>query len=219
MKNSLFYSSSIIWVKSKFFLYRILIYFSFLLIPVWIQKSLHLNQATQCLSAFLYIVFMIGQWFMLGKEIDHRLKIYFRVNSSFDRIVYRLFLGMIFFILYFNALSLLAPKWIYNIFWVTWVVLGLFYSWPTRGKIIKESVASNFGEFRFLDRFEKTLFFLIVLLFIVSMPEIPSLINTKSLQAYFDPANGALFHKNHLSVGFSPLPWRSLVVFEGSNSQ
>jgi hypothetical protein len=40
-----------------------------------------------------YIMFMGGQWYLLGKEIDHRLKIYFRANSSIDRVLYRLIIG------------------------------------------------------------------------------------------------------------------------------
>ena len=59
----------------------------------------------------LYITFIVCQWFLLGKEIDYRLKIYFRVNSSMDRVAYRLLLGMCFFILYFNVISFFPPKW------------------------------------------------------------------------------------------------------------
>lgn len=153
----------------------------------------------------LYIVFMIGQWFMLGKEIDHRLKIFFKANSSLDRVVYRLLMGMTFFILYFNFLSLFPSKWIYNLFWVTWVLLGLFYSWPTRGKIIQESVSSNFYEFRFLDSFEKTLVGLIFLTLIVSMPMLPTLTNFGALKLFFDPTeNIGLQFWNFLEVNYYP---------------
>jgi len=153
----------------------------------------------------LYIVFMIGQWFMLGKEIDHRLKIFFKANSSLDRVVYRLLMGMTFFILYFNFLSLFPSKWIYNLFWVTWVLLGLFYSWPTRGKIIQESVSSNFYEFRFLDSFEKTLVGLIFLTLLVSMPMLPTLTNFGALKLFFDPTeNIGLQFWNFLEVNYYP---------------
>ena len=135
----------------------------------------------------LYTMFVASQWFMLGKEIDHKLSIFFRVNSSFDRILYRLLLGMFFFILYFNLLYLLPPKWTNNMFWVTWIILGLFYSWPTRGKIIRESVSSYFGEFKYLDNFERTLLLLIISLFVISMPELPSLNNLEALKLFFDP--------------------------------
>ena len=177
MKNTLANGSDIIKLKWKFFIYRLVSYFSFLFIPVYAQKVLHINQWAMAFLMMFYILFIISQWFLLGKEIDHRFKIYFRVNSSIDRIVYRLFLGMFFFILLFNLINLLDSKWIYNSYWITWSILGLFYSWPTRGKIIQESVSSNFGEFRFLDNFEKTLVALIFIMFVFSLPDLPPLVN------------------------------------------
>jgi hypothetical protein len=149
--------------------------------------------------------FMMGQWFLFGKELDHRLKIYFRVNSSMDRILYRFLTGMIFFIIYFNLLSFLPHKWIYNSFWVTWVCLGLFYSWPTRGKIIKESVSSSFSEFRFLDSFEKTLVGLILLMLVFSMPAFPQLTSFSALKLFFDPSEALSSHYwNFLMVNYYP---------------
>ncbi len=187
MENTLVNSSNIFKLKWKFFTFRVVSYFSFLLIPVYAQKDLHISQSGMALMMTLYILFIVSQWFLLGKEIDHRLKIYFRVNSSIDRIVYRLLLGMFFFILLFNLINLLDSKWIYNSYWITWAFLGLFYSWPTRGKIIQESVSSNFGEFRFLDNFEKTLVALVLLMFIFSLPDLPPLVNIEMLKLYYDP--------------------------------
>lgn len=187
MENTLGKNSGIVFLKSKFFIVRALTYSSFLLIPVWAQKTLQLSLMWQLILMFFYILFVAGQWFLLGKEIDHRLKIYFKINSSFDRIVYRLILGMIVFAIYFNILGIMPYKWSYNFFWVTWIILGLFYSWPTRGKIIKESVTSHFGEFHYLDRFEKTLLFLIIGFFFVSFPEMPNLVDFEALKLFFDP--------------------------------
>jgi hypothetical protein len=166
MDNTLENNSGIARLKWKFFTYRAVSYFSFLCIPVFVQKGMHLGMGFQALFMSLYILFIVSQWFLLGKEIDHRFKIYFRVNSSIDRVVYRLFLGMIFFVILFNFISFLESRWIANSFWIIWISLGLFYSWPTRGKIIQESVSSSFGEFKFLDGFEKTLLSLILLMFI-----------------------------------------------------
>jgi hypothetical protein len=187
MENTLVNSSNIFKLKWKFFTFRVVSYFSFLLIPVYVQKGLQISPWFMALMMAFYILFIVSQWFMLGKEIDHRLKIYFRVNSSIDRVVYRLFLGMFFFILLFNIINLLDSKWIYNSYWITWAILGLFYSWPTRGKIIQESVSSSFGEFRFLDNFEKTLVGLILIMFVFSLPDLPPLVNIEMLKLYFDP--------------------------------
>ncbi len=205
MDNTLEKKSGILYLKSKFFLYRIVMYFSFLLIPVYVQKSLTLKPIYLFISMILYCSFIMSQWFFLGKEIDHRLKIYFRVNSSIDRVVYRLFLGMFFFILIFNLLYLLPSKWVYNSFWIIWGSLGLFYSWPTRGKIIQESVTTNFSEFRYLDSFEKTLVFLIVSLILFSVPEMPSLAQRDALIFFLDPAHqiNEIFW-NFLTVTFYP---------------
>lgn len=205
MDKALASGSGILLKKSKFFLLRALTYFSFFLIPIWIPKSLSMNTLYQCLLMFLYILFMCAQWFLLGKEIDHRFKIYFKVNSSFDRITYRLLMGMFAISLYFNLLSFLPHKWIYNSFWATFIILGLFYSWPTRGKIIQESVSTNFYEFNYLDRFEKTLLFLIVGTFIVSIPRLPEVMSEPSLKLFFDPVKSvSAYFWNFLKVNYYP---------------
>ena len=195
----------IVLAKIKFFFYRIIVYFSFLLFPIWIQKSLGLGLFFQSFIMLLWIIFIVCQWFLLGKEIDYRLKIYFRVNSSIDRVVYRLLLGMCFFILYFNVINFFPPKWIYNLFWTTWIMLGLFYSWPTRGKIIEESLASNFNESSHLDSFEKTLLALIIIFFITSIPQLPTLTDQAALKIFFDNTkniNSQIW--NFLTVNYYP---------------
>ncbi len=205
MINTLVKSSNIVVLKSKFFLSRAVTYAAFLLIPILAPKSLEMNAVTQSLMMLLYIGFMASQWFFLGKEIDHRFKIYFRTNSSIDRVLYRLILGMSVITVYFNVLNLFPGKWVYNFFWITWVVLGLFYSWPTRGKIIQESVTSNFSEFKYLDSFEKTLLALIVLMFVVSLPELPTLTNQEALKLFFDPLQRfASQWWNFLEVNYYP---------------
>lgn len=191
--------------KIKFLLFRLVTYFTFLLLPIYLQKEVDLAPIWQIIAMIFFSMFIVSQWFLLGKEIDHRLKIYFKVNSSIDRVVYRLFMGMFFMAIYFNVLSLLPHKWSYNIFWVTWIVMGLFYSWPTRGKIIKESVSTNFHEYRYLDKFEKTVLFLTVVMFFSSLPELPNLFSISSLRLFFDPServSGAFW--NFISVNYIP---------------
>jgi hypothetical protein len=185
--ESLVKKSGIASEKTKFFVNRVVIYFSFLLIPVWIQKTLELNLLSQAILMMLYMMFMAGQWYLMGKEIDHRLKIYFRANSSIDRIVYRILVGGTFTIIVFNMILLMPDDWIRHFFWGFWVVIGLFYSWPTRGKIIQESVSTQFGEYRYLDNFEKTVLFLTILMVLVSIPFFPYFDNLESLKIMIDP--------------------------------
>lgn len=205
MEDSLAKKSDFLKVKSKFFINRLVIYFSFLFIPLWLQESVKLNLFSQALILLFYMFFMVGQWYLLGKEIDHRLKIYYRANSSMDRIIYRLLSGNIFLILLFNFFSLLPTQVSQICFWAFFVLVGLFYSWPTRGKIIEESMAGQFGEFRFLDNFERTVVFMILCLFLVSLPELPLFQNIEALKLYLDP--GENIHNliwNFLSINYIP---------------
>jgi len=170
MAKTLVNKSDFFILKSKFFLYRIVIYFTFLLVPVLLTQTVNLDIAFQAVILLFYMLFMGSQWYLLGKEIDHRLKIYYRANSSMDRILYRFLLGSIMMTVLFNVVSLF-PSFIVNyFFWAFFLVLGIFYSWPTRGKIIQESVTDQFSEFKFLDSFEKTVFFLSFLMFIFILP-------------------------------------------------
>jgi hypothetical protein len=205
MDNTLVKNSNILWEKSKFFANRALIYFSFLLLPVWIQKSLEINIFVQSLMMLAYLVFMAGQWYLLGKEIDHRLKIYFRANSTIDRVLYRLIIGNAIMMLIFNLMSFLPQEIVRHFFWGFFVIVGLFYSWPTRGKIIEDSVSTQFTEYKFLDSFEKTVLFLTIAIFFTSMPSFPFLSNLETYKLIVDPEekmNAQLW--NYLTMNFYP---------------
>ena len=205
MDNALEKKSDFLKTKSKFFINRLVIYFSFFLIPIYLQKTVQLNLFFQALALLLYMFFMLGQWYLLGKEIDHRLKIYYRANSSMDRIIYRLLSGNIFLILLFNIFSLLPANAMEICFWTFFILVGLFYSWPTRGKIIEESMAGQFGEFRFLDNFERTVVLIIACMFLVSLPELPLFQNIEALKLYFDPQEQThTLIWNFLTVNYVP---------------
>lgn len=205
MDNTLVNNSNIWWEKAKFFVNRVLIYFTFLLLPVWIPKTLEINIFVQSLMILLYLMFMAGQWYLLGKEIDHRLRIYFRANSSIDRVLYRVIIGSATMMLIFNVMSFIPDDIIRHFFWGFFVILGLFYSWPTRGKIIEESVSTQFTEYRYLDSFEKTVLFLTIAMFLVSMPSFPFLSNLETFKLVIDPEekiNGQLW--SYLQLIFFP---------------
>jgi hypothetical protein len=149
--------------------------------------------------------FMMGQSYLLGKEIDHRLKIYYRANSSMERIIYRIIMGSIAMLFLFNIFSLFPIKIVSILFWVFFSVLGLFYSWPTRGKIIEESMMGQFGEIKFLDSFERTILILSGFTFLISLPELPLFQNIDALKIYFDPQmEVSNFLWNYLSTLYVP---------------
>ncbi len=205
MSNTLTNNSDIWWEKARFFISRILIYFTFLLLPVWIPKTLEINIFVQSLMVLLYLLFMAGQWYLLGKEIDHRLRIYFRANSSIDRVLYRVIIGSATMMLIFNVMSFIPDSVVRHFFWGFFAILGLFYSWPTRGKIIEESVSTQFTEYRYLDSFEKTVLFLSIAMFFFSMPSFPFLSNLETFKLIIDPEekiNGQMW--SYLQMNFFP---------------
>ncbi|WPU65508.1 hypothetical protein [Peredibacter starrii] len=176
-----------------------------MLLPVWIQKTLEINIFVQSLLMLAYILFMAGQWYLLGKEIDHRLKIYFRANSSIDRVLYRVLIGNATMMIIFNIMTFIPEGIVRHFFWGFFVVLGLFYSWPTRGKIIEESVSTQFTEYKYLDSFEKTVLFLTLAMFVASMPSFPFFSNLETFKLIVDPEEK--MHSqiwNYLFMNFYP---------------
>ena len=121
---------------------------------------------------FIYIFFFIGQCFLIGKEVDHRLKIHFKVNSTIDRLLYRILLGQCLIIFIFGVIGFFSNEIQQFSYWLFWVGFGVFFIWPTRGRIIRETMAGEFKEFKFLDSFEKTLFFMILVMLFVSLPKV-----------------------------------------------
>lgn len=205
MDKALAKKSDILKIKYKFFINRLVTYFSFLLIPVWIHSLENLTLFTQAIILLTYMLFMGGQWYLFGKEIDHRFKIYYKANSSMERIVYRIITGNIGLLLLFNIIALFPTELVGYCFWGFFALIGVFYSWPTRGKIIEETMLSQFGEIRYLDSFEKTILLLSVFTFFVTVPDFPMFENIEALKLYLDPnerVNGMLW--GYLSVLYYP---------------
>jgi hypothetical protein len=200
MRTTDLLGSNIYLEKAKFFLKKILAYFSLLLFPVFFMEGAG-NKPNQIFLIALYIGFVITQWYLLGKEVDFRLKIFFRTNSSLDRIVYRSILGFILFIVFYNIASFFNPQIVKYFYWSAWIILGLINSWPTRGKIIDDSFSNQLGEIRYLDSFEKTVLFLMFLMFIFSFPNLNEFENIDLVKLYLDP-----------NEFISPLLWNFLYI-------
>ena len=197
--------SDILKRKYAFFINRILTYLMFLLIPIYIESIAKMNLFTQSLILIIYMFFMGGQWYLLGKEVDHRFKIYYKANSSIERILYRLVLGTVLTIVLFNIFSLFPYSVSQVLFWIFYACVGLFYSWPTRGKIIEESMTGQFGEYKFLDSFERTVLVTATIMFFVSVPQIPLFQNIDALKIYLDAGeNIHFFIWNFLNINYVP---------------
>jgi len=179
-------TANIMLEKWQFFLQRFFLYFGFLLIPLWMNRVVETTPLFQLGVLLSYIVFLFAQFYLLAKEVDHRLKISVRAQSSTERILYRLVIGQSFFLLYFFLLNYIPQGIYHHFFWATWAIMGVFYSWPTRGKIIQEGIASDLHEFRFLDGFEKTILVLLVSTCILSIPSVPRFESLETLRLFLD---------------------------------
>ena len=188
MEKALVKKSDYLKLKYKFFINRVLIYVLFFLLPLILEKVVEFDFFAQASLMVVYIIFIFSQWYLLGRELDHRLKIYYRVNSSIERVAYRVFTGSMTMLLLFNIFYLIPESISQYLFWGFFGILGIFYSWPTRGKIIEDSMTNQFGELKFLDSFEKTIFLLLIMTFFISVPELPMFENIDALKLFLDPS-------------------------------
>jgi hypothetical protein len=205
-------NSNIFELKSKFFIRRFFGYLIFFFSPLIANKIPETNKFSNLVFSSIYIFFILVQCFLLGKEVDYRLKIYFKINSSIDKITYRLLMGIFSLLIISNILILLPGNIYIFCFWIFWGTLSLFYSWPTRGKIIKENFTTYLSEYKFLDSFEKTLLYLIFIIFLISIPSIPSLSSPEAIKLILDPSeNISNYFWNFLNFIFLPFESKSLL--------
>lgn len=191
--------------KGFFFFKRAFFSFCLLGLPFILGSLPRVSKTGQFFLLILYFFFQVSQWYLMGKELDHRFKIYYKVYSSIDRLIYRLFFGYITFVLFFGFFALFPVDFQHYFFWFWWIGLSLFYSWPTRGKIIQETFSKQLGEFRFLDSFEKTLLFLVIIFFLISIPDYPRLESLEAFKLALDPVRKVHTHLwRYLSFNYLP---------------
>ena len=179
------------WLKAKFFLSRFLGYWLFLLVPVVLPGALDLPFWAGGALMGAYVLFLAGQWLLLGREADHLFGIYLRAVSSADRAAYRVCLGMFLMAACFGALALLPGPWVRVSYWSVWAALGLLRSWPTRGRLIDESVAARFGWLGGLGRLdwlEGTVLGLVLATLVVTVPDVAGPGSVDALRAHYDPS-------------------------------
>ncbi|MCB9094627.1 MAG: hypothetical protein H6621_06110 [Halobacteriovoraceae bacterium] len=173
--------------KVAYFLKKLSIFLLFLSLPV-VQSHQHNLSFELSLVFFLaYFVFICWQSYLLSREIEHRLRIYPRANSSMDRILARILMGSSLIMVYCSFLSVFSGKVADVLYWSVWLMWLIWLSWPTKKKIIESRISNEFSEFKFLDGFEKTTLFLGLLTFVVSLPHIPQFNSFDAARLYIDP--------------------------------
>lgn len=134
----------------------------------------------------IYSFYFLGFFYLVGKEVDYRLKIYFRSNSSLDRLFYRFFSGFFVSMIVVSFLSLFPAQIQKVYFWLFWVLAGFLYIWPTRAKVLKEPFLKEVSEFKYLDNFEKLLVVLCAVLAFISIPPFQEIYDVKLFWNHYD---------------------------------
>ena len=95
-------------------------------------------------------------FYLVGLYLDYLFKIYYHLNSSLDRMVYRLIFGAS-----FTSILLLCTSFLFGETYVSTCCVGLvlvnliFAAYPTSARVIHTNVSSNLGELKHLDKLEK----------------------------------------------------------------
>ena len=112
-------------------------------------------------------------FYLVGLYLDYLFKIYYHLNSSLDRMVYRLIFGAS-----FTSILLLCTSFLFGETYVSICCVGLvlvnliFAAYPTSARVIHTNVSSNLGELKHLDKLEKVLLGMFAIYFFTSVPDI-----------------------------------------------
>ena len=145
-----------------------------------------------CLSIF--VAYFVGMnFYMVGLYLDYIFKIYYHLNSSLDRMVYRLIFGASFTSILFVALIFMfGEKYLLNFSFLIVTINLIFSVYPTSARVIHNNVSSNLGELKHLDNLEKVLLGMFGIYFFFSVPDISFLSGTE----YKSLLTKDLFHQN-----------------------
>ncbi len=176
------------WILKKigFFLSRISVYTLGLSLPFSFEYLANENKIYGYLSVFLYFVFLTSNWYLWGKEINYRFKIYARANSSLDRILERVIIGLVLSLFIFSFIFIFGQPYTKFFYWAFWILVTLTFSWPTKRKIIDQRISFEFSELKFMDGFEKILLFLVFSLILISIPVFPEFYGTDAIKTFLD---------------------------------
>lgn len=182
------------WALKKviFFISRVIFFGCALVLPLYFEKLHSLHKIYGYLLVVSYFIFITMNWYVWGKEINYRFKVYARANSSVDRILERILLGSVVSIFILSCISMFSRFDESVLYWGFWSLAALFFSYPTKRRIIDRKISFEFSELKFMDGFEKVIFGIIIIVFLVSVPNFPIFHGTDAIKVYLDP--GELIH-------------------------
>jgi len=146
----------------------------------------------------VFIAYFVGyNTYFIGVYLDYIFKIYYHLNSSLDRMIYRIVFGssLLSFIYYFTTLLFGDGATVFVTYPLV-IINGLFSIYPTTAKLIFSSISSNLGELKHLDKLEKMLLGIFIIYFISSTPNI-NFIDNLGYKSYL---TSDFFHLNFTLV-------------------
>ena len=160
----------------------------------------------------LFIGYFLGvNFYLVGLYLDYLFKIYYHLNSSLDRMIYRLLFGATTVAVIVALLKLVGFDNYVNYFCWALVFINLIFSiYPTSAKLVFSSVTSNLGELKHLENMEKVLLSIFLIYFIFSTPNV-QFIRESGVESFF---THDLFHQaNTFSISIFPsLPLESIIL-------
>ena len=170
-------------------------YILFLLVGQFSPNMIALGGGLSILVS-VFVGYFIGfNFYLVGLYLDHAFKIYYHLNSSLDRVVYRLLFGgatISLLVLFFKMTG--GERYItlasYSV-----VAFNLLLSvYPTTAKIIYSSTSKNFSELKHLDKLERFILSMFATYFMFSTPNLIFL-SKETISSFltFD-----IFHQNYI---------------------
>lgn len=160
--------------KMKFLTQRLFPYFLFTL---FFFLDLKFIADSRVLQFFLtvFIGYFVGlNFYLIGVYLDHIFKIYYHLNSSLDRIIYRTVFGASLISVTVYILNILECSTLFmsNFFIGLFGLNFVFSVYPTSSRVVYSSLRGNLGELKHLDKVEKTILALFLIYFFVSTPDL-----------------------------------------------
>ena len=123
----------------------------------------------------VFIGYFLGfNFYLIGVYLDHLFKIYYHLNSSLDRIIYRTVFGAslisitVYILNIFESSIQVTSNFFIGLFGLNFI----FSVYPTSSRVVYSSLRGNLGEIKHLDKVEKTILVLFLIYFFVSTPDL-----------------------------------------------
>jgi len=166
-------------------------FLKFFILPLGLIKlhsSININFSIDYIFAFLLTIYFLFICNVQGFLLDRKFKIYYRLNSSIDRPLYRMIFGLSFFHLLMMLGSLINTEFHKTFILVVWITIGILYCF-VKEKRKSQDLVNLLQEYKNFDYFEKLSLVIFLIIAFISFPGVVELKDTASYFSFYDPEN------------------------------